>query len=188
MTDVYIFLILLLAVFCSFSFEFFQLLNLLGTFPEYSKSDEFRLCRYPIAREQLLVDCCCKNASVESLRTTGLLPESERGLQCILKLPGYVLDCLSLPEIYHVRSYNVFALCNVRIFDEFVEVSKVFLSSLSLFIDQKLKTMEIESTVTPLYRGRQTYLCKAMYSGFKYFCMCAGPYTLKFSVPRLPMH
>lgn len=86
--------------------------------------------------------------------TIRLLPESEKGLQYILKLPGYVLDCLLVPEIYHVRSHNVFALCNVMIFDEFIEVLKVFLSSVSLFIDQKLKTMEIESTVTPLYRGK----------------------------------
>lgn len=73
-----------------------------------------------------------------------LMPESEKGHRYILKLPTYVLDCLLAPEIY-IRSYNVFALPNpnMRLYDDFIEVWKAFLSPVSLFIDQNLKIMEI---------------------------------------------
>lgn len=77
--------------------------------------------------------CCLKNASVKNLMTIRLMPESEKGHQYILKLPTYVLDCLLAPEIY-IRSYNVFALPNRRLFGDFVEVQKAFLSPLSLLI------------------------------------------------------
>lgn len=74
--------------------------------------------------------------------TIRLMPESEKGRQHILKLSTYVLDCLLAPEIYR-RSYNVFALPNMRLFGDFVEVGEAFLSPVSLFIDQNLKIMGI---------------------------------------------
>lgn len=85
--------------------------------------------------------------------TIRLLPESDKGLQYILKLPGMFLTAYCTWNLSCKILTNVFALFNVMIFDEFIEVLKVFLTSVSLFIDQKLKTMEIEATVMP---GRLT--------------------------------